>query len=54
MTSSPGSMYARAVMKIACLVGVTRTFDAPQGTPSVSRSSSATAFLSSGIPVDGV
>lgn len=54
MTSSPGSMYARAIMKMACLVGVTRTLDALQGTPSCSLSRSATACLSSGMPMDGV
>lgn len=54
MTSSPGSMYARAIMNIACLVGVIRTLDALQGTPSTFLSISATAALSSGMPVDGV
>ena len=54
MTSSPGSMYASAIMKIACLVGVMRTFEALQGTPSTLFSISATASLSSGMPVEGV
>ena len=33
MTSSPGSMYASATMKMACLHGVIRTLDWSQGMP---------------------
>ena len=54
MTSSPGSMYASMVMKMACLHGVTRTLEASHGTLLFSRVMSAMAFLSSGMPMDGV
>lgn len=54
MTSSPGSMNASMVMKMACLQGVIRTLDASHGTPLFLRVDSATASLSSGIPIDGV
>ena len=54
MTSSPGLMYASAIMNSACLVGVTRTFFASQGIPFLALVDSAMAFLSSGIPREGV
>ena len=47
-------MYASMVMKMACLHGVTRTLDASQGTLLLVRVMSAMAFLSSGIPIEGV
>ena len=54
MTSSPSSTMASMAMKMACLVGVMSTCLSSQGMPFSFRLFSATAFLSSGMPADGV
>ena len=54
MTSSPGFRKARAVMKMACLQGVTSTFMEETFMPFLARAVLAMASFSSGMPVLGV